>query len=309
MAGSRNDRPDGRENNGQKRDDSSRKKAGVWKLAAVLFFVGAAVCLIVLAVNASRRREAEKEFERLADNTNNTSRTEEPEDSSEPGGEENSSAADSTPEPEDPYQELRDLGIPIPDKTVDFADLQENVNEDIYAWLYIEDSTIDFPVLQHPTDNSHYLNYNLDGSKGYPGCIYSENYNQKDFEDPLTVLYGHVMDTTGSMFAGLHKFRDSEYLEEHPYIYIYLPDDKLYVYEIFAAYEYKDSHLLYNHDYTDAEEFGAYLEEIQGIRDMNCVRKEGVELSVDDRILTLSTCITEKPSKRYLVQGVLVNGE
>lgn len=45
--------------------------------------------------------------------------------------------------------------------------------------------------LQYPTGNSYYLNYNLDGSKGYPGCIYSENYNVKDFSDPNTVLYGH----------------------------------------------------------------------------------------------------------------------
>lgn len=303
----------------QKSGGIDRKKTGgnrnrAWKLAAVLFFMAAVILIIVAVVKFQQRRDAEKEFERLAESTNKTG--EEQNESTAPpeetGGEEGepseSGEEPEEEEPEDPYQELRDLGIPVPEKEIDFADLQENVNGDIYAWLYIEDSTIDYPVLQHPTDNSHYLNYNLDGSKGYPGCIYSENYNEKDFQDPLTVLYGHVMDTTGAMFAGLHKFRDSEYLEEHPYIYIYLPE-KLYVYEIFAAYEYKDDHLLYGHDYTNEEEFKAYLEEIMNLRDMNCVRKEGVELSAKDHILTLSTCITGKPNKRYLVQGVLVNGE
>lgn len=288
-------------NNRFRRRGSRRR---IWAAAAAVFALGAALCIVLIWIDAENRNRAEEEYRHLAESTTPSAIP-----AATPSPAPTESAAPATPEPtEEPYHELKEMGVPIPEKEIDFEDLQQNVNGDIYAWLYIPDSTIDFPVLQHPTDNSHYLNYNLDGSKGYPGCIFSENYNEKDFEDPLTVLYGHVMDTTGSMFAGLHKFRDSEYLEEHPYIYIYLPD-KMYVYEIFAAYEYSDVHLLYGHDYTDAAEFLTYIQEIMGLREMNCVRKEGVELSVDDRILTLSTCITGKPKNRYLVQGVLLNGD
>lgn len=271
----------------------------IWAGAAIVFVVCAVLCMGAVWAGALNQNRVEQEYRDLAESTASSQKTIE----IPPASEESIAAV--TPEP---YHELKEMGVPIPEKEIDFEDLQQNVNGDIYAWLYIPDSTIDFPVLQHPTDNSHYLNYNLDGSKGYPGCIFSEKYNAKDFRDPLTVLYGHVMDTTGTMFAGLHKFRDSEYLEEHPYIYIYLPD-KLYVYEIFAAYEYTNVHLLYGNDYTDAAEFLTYIEEIMNLRDMNCVRKEGIELSVDDRILTLSTCITGKPKNRYLVQGVLLNGD
>ncbi len=52
-------------------------------------------------------------------------------------------------------------------RTVDFTALQEDTNADIYAWIYIPDTRIDYPVLQHPSDDTYYLNYNLDGSKGY----------------------------------------------------------------------------------------------------------------------------------------------
>lgn len=201
------------------------------------------------------------------------------------------------------YQEK--FGIEVPDKNLDFADLQENTNEDIYAWIYIPNTQIDYPVLQHPTDNYYYLNYNLDGSKGYPGCIYTEDYNAKDFSDPLTVMYGHNM-KNGSMFAGLHKFEDAEFFEENPYVYIYTEKDVL-VYEIFAAYQYSDAHLLYEKDYTSEIVFESYLEEVLGQRSMTSNIREDVSVNGTDKVLTLSTCIANKPDNRYLVQGVLLD--
>ena len=200
------------------------------------------------------------------------------------------------------YQET--FGIEVPDKNLDFADLQENTNADIYAWIYIPNTQIDYPVLQHPTDNYYYLNYNLDGSKGYPGCIYTEDYNAKDFSDPLTVMYGHNM-KNGSMFAGLHKFEDSAFFKENPYVYIYTENDVL-VYEIFAAYQNSDAHLLYEKDYTSEIVFESYLEEVLGQRSMTANIREDVAVNGTDKVLTLSTCIANKPDKRYLVQGVLL---
>lgn len=160
-------------------------------------------------------------------------------------------------------------------------------------------------MLQHPTDNYYYLNYNLDGSKGYPGCIYTEDYNAKDFSDPLTVMYGHNM-KNGSMFAGLHKFEDSQFFEENPYVYIYTADNVL-VYEIFAAYQHDDAHLLYEKDYSSEIVFQSYLEEVLGQRSMTANIREDVSVEGSDKVLTLSTCIANKPDNRYLVQGVLLD--
>ncbi|MBR1931133.1 MAG: class B sortase [Lachnospiraceae bacterium] len=196
-------------------------------------------------------------------------------------------------------------GIEVPEKNLDFADLQENTNADIYAWIYIPNTKIDYPVLQHPTDNLYYLNYNLDGSRGYPGCIYTEDYNSKDFSDPLTVMYGHNM-KNGSMFANLHLFEDTQFFEDNPYIYIYLPEDVL-VYQVFASYPHSDAHLLYGTNYSNSVEFGMYLDEVLSQRSMNCNLREGVEVTTSDRVLTLSTCIANQADKRYLVQGVLLD--
>ena len=192
------------------------------------------------------------------------------------------------------------LENPIYDKDIDIVQLQETVNKDIYAWIYIPDTMIDYPVLQHPDNNSFYLDYNLDGSKGYPGCIYSENYNKKDFSDPVTVLYGHNM-KNGSMFAGLHEYEDKEYFQEHSCIYMYREDDIL-EYEVFAAYEYNNHHILLNHNFNSKEVFQNYLQKIFTYKG---VFNTDIEFTAESRILTLSTCVANKGSKRYLVQGVL----
>lgn len=207
------------------------------------------------------------------------------------------------PESDEPVEEEVQyvLEVEIPDLQLDWEKLEKE-NDDIYAWIYIPNTKVDYPVLQHDTDDSYYLKYNIDGTKGYPGCIYTEKKNEKDFSDRNTVLYGHNM-KNGTMFASLHKFEDNVFFEENKYIFIYTPQ-KTFVYEIFGAYEFSDKHLLYNYDYETDEGFEEYLEEIKGIRGMNA-HMRSVKLNTDSKIVTLCTCIKGKDNKRYLVQGVL----
>ena len=189
---------------------------------------------------------------------------------------------------------------------VDFAGMWE-VNEDVYAWITIPGTVIDYPILQHATDNTYYLNYNIDGSYGYPGCIYTENLNSKDFTDNNTVIYGHNM-KNGSMFSGLHKFEDASFFEENTKVYIYTPE-KEYEYTIFAAYIYDDRHLLYSFDFANEQVYATYLEDIQNMRSMNALLREDITVTAKDKIITLVTCIGNQPDKRLLVQAVLNQDE
>lgn len=207
-------------------------------------------------------------------------------------------AATATPKPEIP----EDAALL---RAVDFAALQEDTCADIYAWISIPDTRIDYPVLQHPSDDTYYLNYNLDGSKGYPGCIYTELENSRDFSDFNTVIYGHNM-KNGSMFHDLHSYEDESFLPDHPYVYIYTPD-RVMRYRIFAAYPYDDRHLLYSFDYATPEGRAGYLSEIFRIRSMSAVLDDQVAVTSEDRLITLSTCVGSQNEKRYLVQAVLVN--
>lgn len=183
------------------------------------------------------------------------------------------------------------------------------INEDIYAWITIPGTNIDYPVLQHPTDDTFYLNHNLDGSYGYPSCIYTERLNSKDFSDPNTVIYGHNMKAK-TMFAQLHKFESKDFFDANKRVIIYLPDRTLH-YQVFAAYVYDDRHLMYSFDFSDEDVFADYLEDIYDIRDMSANIDRETAVTAQDRIITLATCMpgTADADKRLLVQAVLIEEE
>ena len=289
---------------------TSEKSNRLWKVMLGIFLAVAVTALAVTGVQAYRQDRAQERLEQLAGSTTVSETAPPSSGGASAAAPESTAAPQPSPSPEeeeDPLRELEELGVPIPEKEIDFAELKAAVNPDIYAWIYIPDTLIDYPVLQHPTDNLYYLEHNLDGSKGYPGCIYTEDYNARDFSDPNTVVYGHNM-KNGTMFAGLHKFEDSAYFEEHPYVYIYT-EEGLYVYGTFAAYESGNEHILYNNDFASEYAYSGYLEDIFAVRSMNSNIKEDAEVTARDRIITLSTCVAGRADRRYLVQGVLLNGE
>ncbi len=189
--------------------------------------------------------------------------------------------------------------------SVDFEALQA-VNSDIYGWLQIDDTNIDYPVVQHPTNDSYYLNHNSDGNYSANGAIFSEEtYNSTSFDDPVTVLYGHHM-SSGAMFGDLQSyFSDSEFFESHQTIEVYTPDGLL-EYAVFAAVPYDSSHLLYYNDFTDDSVFKTFFEEVLNIRTIGSQINEDNAPELGDRVLILSTCLEGNNTRRFLVMATLV---
>ena len=151
----------------------------------------------------------------------------------------------------------------------------------------------------------------LDGSEGYPGCIYTQNYNSKDFTDRHTVIYGHNM-RDGTMFSDLHKFEDEEYFyeENNRYVFIYTPDD-VFAYRIFAAYQTNSIHQLLGYDIETDEAYLDYLNGILTRTGENCIVDGDIEVDADTKLLTLSTCVMAERQfhLRYLVRGVMLDVE
>ena len=206
-------------------------------------------------------------------------------------------------EDNDPEEELIPEEEPI-EIPVDFDALKEQ-NPDVYAWISIPGTNVDYPILQNPDDDSYYLTHTIDHEKATAGAIYTESYNSKDFTDPNTVIYGHNM-KNGSMFRTLHNYEDRSFFDENREVYIYLPDAIL-EYRIFAAYVYDNRHLLLNFDFEDEYVYQEYLDDIFSIRDMNSYIDTSMEVGTDDRIITLSTCNAGIATQRYLVQAVLLS--
>lgn len=218
---------------------------------------------------------------------------------------------------EDVYQEAREVAKPEPAEEpaaeepetvipIDFEALWE-MNPDVYAWIEIPGTQVDYPILQSPTDDGYYLNHNLDGSEGYPGSIYTESVNGKEFEDFNTVIYGHNM-KDGTMFGDLHEYEDSAFLEENSQVIIYTPEKKL-TYQIFAAVVYDDRHIMKSFNFEAEDGRQEFLDSLNTLRDMRSYIDSDVAVTTSDRIITMSTCIGSEDNHRYLVEAVLINEE
>lgn len=204
-------------------------------------------------------------------------------------------------EKEETPEEETKVEIPI-----DFAALQEK-NQDVYAWITVPGTSVDYPILQSRDDNSYYLTHTVDKEAKAEGAIFTENYNSQSFQDPNTVIYGHDM-KNGSMFQSLHRYMDRSFFDSNRDITVYLPD-KILHYRIFAAYLYDNRHLLMSFDFWNKEEYQQYLNTIFSMRDMNSFVDTSMEVTNQDKIITLSTCYAGISEKRYLVQAVLESTE
>lgn len=195
-----------------------------------------------------------------------------------------------------------DIDVNI-ENPIDFEELR-GINEDLYAWVRITDTNIDYPVAQHSEEDDFYLHHNMYKEPKSSGCIYSEKANARDFSDPVTIFYGHNM-RNGSMFQNLHKFEDKEFFDAHPYIHVYTPEGTL-VYEIVSAGVTDNKHILNYYDFEDEAVFAEYLENMKSVKSMGTHIREDVELTEESKVLILSTCVGGNANARYIVQAVMV---
>ena len=192
---------------------------------------------------------------------------------------------------------------------IDFKSLQKK-NSDIYAWIKVPNTKVDYPIVQSPDNDEMYLKHSaIDKSWVASGAIYTEMVNTTSFEDRVTLIYGHN-GYSDTMFTTLHKFEKKEFFDKNETFVIYTPSSKL-TYKIVSAFKYDDRHIMNSFDFQNDSIFIEFLNMIQNPEtNVKNVRENlGRELTKDDRIVVLSTCITNQRSSRYLVCGVLEKNE
>lgn len=209
--------------------------------------------------------------------------------------------AAATPEPLPGWQGWMAAYAKEPDRKVDFEALRQ-INENIYAWISVPGTSIDYPVVHASLGDERYLEHDIEGNASKHGAIFTDGYNSLGFSDPVTVVYGHNM-KDGTMFAPLHSFEDAAFFQNNRLIHIYM-EDYMLEYEILAAYKTGDEHILAEHDFVNKEVLKKYMEELYTQRDLAAqVWQWG--LSGEDRLIVLATCVQGEDEARYLVHGVL----
>lgn len=198
-----------------------------------------------------------------------------------------------TPEPEPEAEAPAAYVSPI-----DFAELRAG-NPDIYAWIRINDSCVDYPIVQRTGDNGYYLRRDFTGKSDWNGCIFTEDYNTLTFNDKVSVVYGHNI-YSGKMFGDLIKYTDRAYFDSHDSMTVYLPDGEK-SYTLVAAVTFDDRHLLHYSDYTDPAQFDNLVYQLKNTRNLTTVLSETEDIGSDDRLVILSTCYYNQKDKRFLV--------
>ena len=174
-----------------KRQRKNDRTINIYKILTIVLAVVLIVVLIIFGRSWMVQKNAQKEYEKLSAQVNdlqnqvNDNQIHIPSDTQ-------TETENVAQEVQTEDSELEQKGIEIPQKNLNWKKLK-GVNQDIYAWICIPGTGVDYPVLQHPSDDSYYLNYNMNGTRGYPGCIYTEKANSKEFTDFDTVVYGQCL--------------------------------------------------------------------------------------------------------------------
>lgn len=283
-----------------------KKKKKFWNILFFLSVAGCIICFGFLAWYLYQNYQVKKEYDNIRQETGAVQNTPTPPEEKKVTVEE-IDQAEFTGELQGEEAKIEDdIFFADMENPVDFQKLA-GINPDIYAWIRIPDTNIDYPIAQRAGDDTFYLKHDMYQEPRFAGCIYTEDCNSKDFTDPNTVIYGHNM-KNGSMFQNLHLFADADFFREHPDVYIYTPDGVL-AYKVFAAYTYDDRHIMNSFDFNDPEVFQSYLDEIFHVRSMDANIRDDINVTVNDHIITLATCIGGQPRSRYLVQAVLNKDE
>lgn len=250
---------------------------------------------------------SKKQFQEIQDMVNNIPENDSTSNDGSNGDSEGDKGEDGGSVEASRYQIMNINGknVHVPIKNLDWDTMRE-INRHIYAWIYIPGTIIDYPVLQHPTENDYYLHKTLDHKYSLDGNIYTQvEYNSKDFTDYNTVMYGHNRRSTGQMFRTLHNFENENFFKSHQYLFIYT-EKGVYIYKVFAAYVTNNAHQLANYPTNTYQEMMDYVNRAMNKAAQTGFYREILEEEHYGRILTLSTCVSDDANARYLVQGLLI---
>ena len=176
-------------------------------------------------------------------------------------------------------------------------DMLSSLNANVVGWLYCEGTPISYPVVQS-TDNSYYLNRLYDDRTNSSGAIFMDAMNSPDLSDVNTIIYGHNM-KNGTMFASLQNYDEQWYYEQHPVMY-YLTKNHDYKIDVFASYETTGDSDAFTMFFDSAQTYQTYLENRWS---QSRIDTSWLPMSIEDNIVTLSTCSYGFDNARYVVQG------
>ena len=177
-------------------------------------------------------------------------------------------------------------------------------NSDIVGWLEIENTNINYPVLQG-TDNEYYMTHNYKKEKSKNGSIFLSNEYDWSIPSSNLLIYGHNLNN-GTMFQELLKYADESFYIEHPIIHFTTTKEDA-KYEIISVFKsrvyYQSEENVFRYYYfinaNSEEEYNQFVSDAKkaSLYNIDATAKYG------DQLITLSTCSYHVKDGRFAVVG------
>lgn len=180
-------------------------------------------------------------------------------------------------------------------------------NHDFVGWVSIDETNINYPVVQSPDEPNFYLKHAFDRSYSDYGVPYVQENCTLGQSDNI-VIYGHHMNN-GSMFADLCNYEKQDFYESHKTIRFDTMED-FGTYEIIAVFKtvaYSEDGFKYYH-FVDADSETAFDDYIAQCKALS-LYDTGVTAELGDRLITLSTCEYSRTNGRMVVVAKLVSND
>lgn len=184
---------------------------------------------------------------------------------------------------------------------IDFNKLS-SINSDTKGWIRYNHNKVNYPVVQ-TSNNDYYLNHSFEKEKSSLGAIFID-YRNQGFENQNTVVYGHSTKNE-SMFGSLEGLDSGDFFdeEENNYIELLTIDNRLLKYQIFSYYIIKKEEYYITPSFNSNSEYESFINTMR----KRSKKKFDVEVTPNDKILTLSTCYgTGNTTKRRVIQAKLI---
>ena len=203
-------------------------------------------------------------------------------------------------EPEAPTINFTNQDKDAPEVLEEYKKLY-NSNKKLIGWLKIDDTNIDYPVMQ-TNNNEYYLDHNVNQEKDRNGALFLDKDCDVVNRSTNLIIYGHHM-KSGRMFGNLDDYKSEKYYKKHSTIQF----DTIYekgTYEImyvFRSKVYNEGEVVFKYyqfiDCYSEQEFESNMKEMAALS----LYDTGVTAEYGDKLLTLSTCDSTVDDGRFVV--------
>ena len=177
------------------------------------------------------------------------------------------------------------------------------INSDTVGWLSVNNTKINYPVVQNRDSNSYYLNRDFRRNKNSMGWIFMDYRNDPVNFDKNTIIYGHNI-KTGIMFGTLkYTLSASWYKNTKNHLITFNTSAGEMNWKIFSIYRTNVTNDYLQNNFESTEEYQGFLDMISS----RSVYNFNTPVSTNDNILTLSSCVGS--SQRVVIHAVLVKNE